>query len=897
MAFPQPSNLTNPNTAPLPTPPPRPERNRRGLRADTTAPSYRSNVSTFHGQVTLLPPPNMVRVRQGRSSPCSTDLTSASSSRSVLEVVDEAASTTGSQQPTRRRKKRQQGGGGDGVDGREDIVLKPLQTASEAIRERYRRSEAAMRAPPPPTPPPAPSSSSTAHVRRARARVGMNLDRGASMRRRNVQEDVVAPAPSEEDSDVTPSLPPPSYIQSHLSPLVLGSRTSAGSSTSNPLDPSPPYPTSSNSLQRRPPTPTQVPSQPPPNSSPIPSSPPPSYLLPLVGEPPPAEEPRPLAQSPTTEVPHVVEPLSLSRRIWDEMVREGIGFEERIKRMRAWENAGESEEEEESSEEAVLEPAIRTTIPSLPTPSTPPRPISAPPTSSPPRRPTTERVPSLPSFSWTSEPPLSLDIPTLTIVPERSASPPPSLPSLPHRPLFSTHYDPLEHLLATSSSTPRITPSSSSGPTFLDASTSSPNLNLTPPTPIATRPASQPWSRRTSFEQRIRSPLSEETSSHFNQDVETRPSPSRSSSPGEAPPLPPRPPANPPPAILLRLSRRRRPPPPPPRPSSVQTIPEGIDTNDDSQTSLPPSSWDPSYPFSTRRSPTPPPSLPHPHALASVPPSRRPPAPPPPPFPPRPSLNGTSSLSSPHLQLPRRISAVSVSSSSISEYPSGLQTPTRPGSSTGAGRQSWNGTESDPRREGDAHEGGGGGEARPAWAARPLPPVPPSSNVVAREEETLESLRGESVGQEEATPELQPQPFEITDLDLLVSQLDQNANQFEAAQALETFLSSTVPPHLTPHELSLLPHHPIVELSRRTTKAGKTKIKLSWDDRRVDRCSFGCLSVFKAGEIAVGLVPGCGHLGHEECAKRWFEGSRSCPVCREEIGVLEGGGGEVGRLI
>lgn len=188
MAFPQPSNLTNPNTAPLPTPPPRPERNRRGLRADTTAPSYRSNVSTFHGQVTLLPPPNMVRVRQGRSSPCSTDLTSASSSRSVLEVVDEAASTTGSQQPTRRRKKRQQGGGGDGVDGREDIVLKPLQTASEAIRERYRRSEAAMRAPPPPTPPPAPSSSSTAHVRRARARVGMNLDRGASMRRRNVQE-------------------------------------------------------------------------------------------------------------------------------------------------------------------------------------------------------------------------------------------------------------------------------------------------------------------------------------------------------------------------------------------------------------------------------------------------------------------------------------------------------------------------------------------------------------------------------------------------------------------------------------------------------------------------------------------------------------------------------------
>ena len=64
----------------------------------------------------------------------------------------------------------------------------------------------------------------------------------------------------------------------------------------------------------------------------------------------------------------------------------------------------------------------------------------------------------------------------------------------------------------------------------------------------------------------------------------------------------------------------------------------------------------------------------------------------------------------------------------------------------------------------------------------------------------------------------------------------------------------------------------------------------------MDRCSFGCLSVFKAGEVAVGLS--CGHLGHEECARRWFEGSRRCPICREEVGVLEeGGGGEVGRLI
>lgn len=211
MAFPQPSNLTNPNTAPLPSPPPRPERNRRGLRADSQAPLYRSNVSTYHGQITLLPPPNMVRVRAGRSD----NSTSASSSRSVLEGVNDQASAEAGPGPSsaaqpRRKKKRQ-------PDGREEIQLKPLQTASEAIRERYRRSEAAMRAPPPPPPPTPPSalSPSTGEVRRIRRnRAGMDLGRGASMRRRNVQEGVYFPLASLKGKEMSRADRP-------SSPLVL----------------------------------------------------------------------------------------------------------------------------------------------------------------------------------------------------------------------------------------------------------------------------------------------------------------------------------------------------------------------------------------------------------------------------------------------------------------------------------------------------------------------------------------------------------------------------------------------------------------------------------------------------------------------------------------------------
>lgn len=109
-----------------------------------------------------------------------------------------------------------------------------------------------------------------------------------------------------------------------------------------------------------------------------------------------------------------------------------------------------------------------------------------------------------------------------------------------------------------------------------------------------------------------------------------------------------------------------------------------------------------------------------------------------------------------------------------------------------------------------------------------------------------------------------------------------------------------------------MPKDVVVEVSRRVAKStGKTKVKLSCPAlgvRRVDRCQYGCMGVFRAGDEVTGVprrsadgqllpvdeggdddpsgedeVGGACHLGHVKCARAWFRESRCCPICREEV--------------
>lgn len=156
--------------------------------------------------------------------------------------------------------------------------------------------------------------------------------------------------------------------------------------------------------------------------------------------------------------------------------------------------------------------------------------------------------------------------------------------------------------------------------------------------------------------------------------------------------------------------------------------------------------------------------------------------------------------------------------------------------------------------------------------------------------------------------------------DLLVLGLE-GARQYEAASTISSFLGPAHAPGLTAVQFAsdaVLPKGPVVEVSRRVAKStGKTKVKLSCPAlgvRRVDRCQYGCMGVFRAGDEATGVPRrdgdgqqqqqlvalgsgashdggdegeeqggGACHLGHVKCARAWFRESRCCPVCRSEV--------------
>ncbi|CDZ97795.1 Zinc finger, RING-type [Phaffia rhodozyma] len=183
---------------------------------------------------------------------------------------------------------------------------------------------------------------------------------------------------------------------------------------------------------------------------------------------------------------------------------------------------------------------------------------------------------------------------------------------------------------------------------------------------------------------------------------------------------------------------------------------------------------------------------------------------------------------------------------------------------------------------------------------RQIPEVIPAESEEQRNEDQreedghvddpAEEIRGDE--RRQSLPELEQEPlqtqapveFEYTDLDLLVMSLD-GSQQYEAATALTSFLGPAHPKGLTTAQVDALPHGQVVELSRRTTSKGKTKVKLSCPAvgaRRVGRCSFGCLGTLKAGEWIVGLVI-CEHVGCEPCARSWLKEDASCPVCRKKV--------------
>ena len=148
------------------------------------------------------------------------------------------------------------------------------------------------------------------------------------------------------------------------------------------------------------------------------------------------------------------------------------------------------------------------------------------------------------------------------------------------------------------------------------------------------------------------------------------------------------------------------------------------------------------------------------------------------------------------------------------------------------------------------------------------------------------------------------QSLEYTDLDLAAAQLQGTAREYEVSgmgnlfprledsadlsstllqgmNAITSFVGEEIPRGASPDSLSNLMLGPVEVESRRTTKEGKTKLKLTALGIRVHKCSI-CLSQFKAGDI-MAMMPKCSHLGHQRCVVNWLTKDARCMVCREPL--------------
>lgn len=139
---------------------------------------------------------------------------------------------------------------------------------------------------------------------------------------------------------------------------------------------------------------------------------------------------------------------------------------------------------------------------------------------------------------------------------------------------------------------------------------------------------------------------------------------------------------------------------------------------------------------------------------------------------------------------------------------------------------------------------------------------------------------------------------EYTDLDLAAARLEGTSDEFEVSSPVSkvqtslisspqgirditSFVSENAKHGATPSELSNLFIAPVEVESRRTTKEGKTKLKLSALGVRVLKCSV-CLNQFRSGDI-MAMMPKCGHVGHQKCVVEWLKRDARCMVCREAL--------------
>lgn len=120
----------------------------------------------------------------------------------------------------------------------------------------------------------------------------------------------------------------------------------------------------------------------------------------------------------------------------------------------------------------------------------------------------------------------------------------------------------------------------------------------------------------------------------------------------------------------------------------------------------------------------------------------------------------------------------------------------------------------------------------------------------------------------------------LTDFDLLVASLDHPSSggrSYDRLCAISDFLGPAKRTSLSASQLSSLSVGMIECDSRRITKEGKVKQKLSCVGVRVDKCPI-CIAQFREGQRAV--ILNCGHIMHEVCGRELFRRTDRCGVCR-----------------